>query len=152
MRVGELGWCVVDVAALDAETATDGGYALLTTLPVQIEASEVPIRYQGQEVVERRYSTVKDPLAVTPMFLNNTRRIGALITVICLALLIFCLIEHQVRAAIAAAVTLNGLYVGRPTKPTGRLIFQARAQLRLTPPSTANHREFRNHRHCRHAC
>jgi transposase len=122
-----------DPAAVAAETATDGWYALLTTLPTDIDASEVLIRYKGQEVVERRYSTIKGPLAVAPMFLKNNRRIAALITVICLALLIFCLIERQVRAAIAPAVTLDGLYVGRPAKPTGRLIFEALARLRLIP-------------------
>jgi hypothetical protein len=67
------------------------------------------------------------------MFPKNNRRIAALVTVICLALLIFCLIERQVRAAIAPAATLEGLYAGRPAKPTGRLIFQALARLRLIP-------------------
>jgi len=127
-----LDWSV-DQAALDAEVATDGWYALLTCLPADIDASEVLIRYKGQEVVERRYSTVKGPLAVAPMFLKSNRRIAALVTVICLALLIFCLIERQVRAAIAPALTLEGLYVGRPAKPTGRLIFEALARLRMIP-------------------
>jgi transposase len=113
--------------------ATDGWYALLTCLPADIDASEVLIRYKGQEVVERRYGTVKGPLAVAPMFLKSNRRIAALVTVICLALLIFCLIERQVRAAIAPALTLEGLYVGRPAKPTGRLIFEALARLRMIP-------------------
>jgi transposase len=122
-----------DHAALDTETATDGWYALLTALPADIDASQVLIRYKGQEVVERRYSTVKGPLAVAPMFLKNNRRIATLVTVICLALLIFCLIERQARAAIAPAITLDGLYAGRPAKPTGRLIFEALARLRLIP-------------------
>jgi transposase len=122
-----------DQVAIDAEAATDGWYALLTTLPTEIAPGEVLIRYKGQEVVERRYSTIKGPLAVAPMFLKNNRRIAALITVICLALLIFCLIERQVRAAITPAVTLDGLYAGRPAKPTGRLIFEALARLRLIP-------------------
>jgi len=122
-----------DQPALDTEAATDGWYALLTNLPADTDASEVLIRYKGQEVVERRYSTIKGPLAVAPMFLKNNRRIAALVTVICLALLIFCLIERQVRTAIAPAVTLDGLYAGRPAKPTGRLIFEALTRLRLIP-------------------
>lgn len=122
-----------DQDRLDAEAATDGWYALLTTLPAHVTPAEVLIRYKGQEVVERRYSTIKGPLAVTPMFLKNNRRITALITVICLALLIFCLIERQVRQAIAPQTELDGLYVGRPAIPTGRLIFEALARLRLIP-------------------
>jgi transposase len=122
-----------DQAALQAERATDGWYALLSNLPADIGPDEILRRYKGQEVVERRYSTVKGPLAVAPMFLKNNRRIAALITVICLALLIFCLIERQVRQAIAPQTMLEGLYVGRPAKPTGRLIFEALARLRLIP-------------------
>jgi transposase len=122
-----------DQTTVAADTATDGWYALLTCLPAEITPAEVLIRYKGQEVVERRYSTVKGPLAVAPMFLKNNRRIAALITVICLALLIFCLIERQVRAAIAPATALDGLYVGRPATPTGRLIFEALARLRMIP-------------------
>jgi transposase len=124
-----------DQTAIAAETATDGWYALLTTLPATVTASEVLIRYKGQEVVERRYSTIKGPLAVAPMFLKTNRRIEALITVICLALLIFCLIERAVRAAIAPAAKMAGLYPGQNAKPTGRLIFQALAGLRLIPAS-----------------
>lgn len=122
-----------DQAALDTETSTDGWYALLTNLPADIDAAEILRRYKGQEVVERRYSTIKGPLAVAPMFLKNNRRIAALITVICLALLIFCLIERQVRQAITPQTKLDGLYAGRPAKPTGRLIFEALARLRLLP-------------------
>jgi len=124
-----------DQAAIDAETATDGWYALLTTLPATVTAQEVLIRYKGQEVVERRYSAFKGPLAVAPMFLKTNRRIAALMTVICLALLIFCLIERAVRAALAPDTRLAGLVPGQKAKPTGRLILQALAGMRLIPAS-----------------
>jgi hypothetical protein len=67
------------------------------------------------------------------MFLKTNRRIAALVSVICLALLVFCLVERTVRRAIAPAVELAGLYVGQPAKPTGRLIFEALASPRLNP-------------------
>jgi transposase len=97
-----------DQAAVEADAATDGWYALLTTLPAQIDAAQVLIRYKGQEVVERRYSAFTGPLAVAPMFLKTNRRIAALITVICLALLIFCLVERAVRQAIAPDTRMTG--------------------------------------------
>jgi hypothetical protein len=123
-----------DQAALDREAATDGWYGLLTNLTLQqADAAEVLGRYKGQEVVERRYGSFKGPLGVAPMFLKTNRRIAALISVICLALLVFCLVERAVRKAIAPATELPGLYVGRPAKPTGRLIFEALAWLRLNP-------------------
>jgi transposase len=125
-----------DQAALEREQATDGWYALLTNLDAtQADAAEVLARYKGQEVVERRYGAFKGPLAVAPLFVQSNRRIQALVTVICLALLIFCLVERQVRRAIAPDLTLDGLYVGQPAKPTGRLIFQTLAGLRLIPAS-----------------
>jgi len=125
-----------DQQALDVQARTDGWYALVTNLdPAQADTAEILRRYKGQEVVERRYGSFKGPLAVAPMFLKNNRRIAALITVICLALLIFCLVERQVRQAIAPAQKLDGLWAHRPAKPTGRLIFTALAKLRLLPAS-----------------
>jgi hypothetical protein len=125
-----------DQAALAAEQATDGWYGLLTNLnPAQVDAAGVLARYKGQEVVERRYGAFKGPLAVAPLFVQSNRRIQALVTVICLALLVFCLVERQVRRAIAPAVLLQDLYVGQPAKPTSRLIFEALARLRLIPAS-----------------
>lgn len=126
-----------DDTALAAEAATDGWYALLTNLPPdEADAGEVLRRYKGQEVVERRYGDFKGPLAVAPLFVKNNRRIEALISVICLALLIFCLVERAVRQAIAPERTMLGLYPERrPARPTGRMIFAALAAMRLIPAS-----------------
>jgi transposase len=123
-----------DRAALDHEAATDGWYCLLTNLaPAEADAGEVLTRYKGQEVVERRYGAFKGPIAVAPIFLKNNRRIEALLSVICLALLIFCLVERQVRHAISPATTMTG-FPGRPkARPTGRLIFEALSRLVLVP-------------------
>ena len=54
---------------------------------------------------------------------------------ICLVLLIFCLIERQARRALAtrSAAKVDGLYADRPAVPTGRLILDALAGIRLTP-------------------
>src|SRR6266542_729236 len=124
-----------DQAALDAEAAADGWYALLTNLGADLDAVEVFHRYKDQPVVERRYGDVKGPLAVAPIFLQHNRRITALITVICLALLIFCLIEREVRTNLAPDTDMTGFYINdrRARKPTGRLILQALGDLRLIP-------------------
>ena len=52
---------------------------------------------------------------------------------ICLALLVFCLVERQVRTQIAPQTKMPGLYAGRPAWPTGWLIFLALAGMRLIP-------------------
>lgn len=121
-----------DQAALDAEAATDGWYALLTNLPHSVTAAQILVRYKAQPgTSERRYHDLKGPLAVAPMFLHTNRRIAALIGVICLALLIYCLIEREARRNLAPATRIDGLYAGRPAKPTANLIFTALATLRL---------------------
>jgi Domain of unknown function (DUF4277)/Transposase DDE domain len=130
-----------DQAAIDAEAAGDGWYALLTNLdPREADATQVLLHYKGQEAVERRYSAFKGPLAVAAIYLKNNRRITAMITVVCLALLIFSLIERQVRGALHAQgrTTVAGLYAGRPAVPTTRLIFQALTGLRLIPATNGN--------------
>ncbi len=127
---------VFDQQAIDAEAATDGWYALLTNLhPDQAAAAQVLILYKGQEAVERRYSAFKGPLAVAALFCKNNRRIAALVTVICLALLIFCLMERQVRRSLAeqGETKVAGLYAGRPAIPTGRLILGALATMKIIP-------------------
>jgi hypothetical protein len=123
-----------DEAALDHEATTDGWYCLLTNLdPADADSADVLVRYKGQEVIERRYGNFKGPLAVAPLFLKSNRRIEALLSVICLALLIFCLVERQVRHAIAPELTMTG-FPGRPNaRPTGRLIFDALGRLPLVP-------------------
>ena len=127
-----------DQAAIDAEAATDGWYALLTSLDDQITPAEVLLRYKDQEAVERRYGNMKGPLAVAPMFLNSNRRIAALITVISLALLIFCLIEREARRNLAPQTKVDGLYNRQPAKPTGRLILTALAGLQLIPATATS--------------
>ncbi|ABW14746.1 Transposase-like protein [Parafrankia sp. EAN1pec] len=122
-----------DQAALDAEAATDGWYALLTNLPDDVGPAEVLARYKGQEVVERRYGAFKGPLAVAPMFLHSNQRIHALIHVICLALLVFSLIERQARLGAGPDGKIPGLYAGRPARPTGALVLGALNTLRLMP-------------------
>jgi hypothetical protein len=123
-----------DQTAIDAEAATDGWYALLTNLPATVTAARVLARYKNQPAAsERRYHDLKGPLAVAPMFLHGNRRITAIIGVICMALLIYCLAEREARRSLAPALKLDGLYAGRPARPTASLIFTTLATLRLRP-------------------
>jgi len=58
--------------------------------------------YKEQEVVERRHRDLKQTLKVRPIFLHNDDRIYALISIIGIALLIFGLLETQLRNALRA--------------------------------------------------
>jgi transposase len=107
-----------DEAAPPAEASTDGWYALLTNLGPEVSTSDVFRDYNRQEAAERRYHNFKGPIAVAPMFLKNNHRIEALISVICLTLLIFSLVERAVRLALSPALKLAGLWARQPAKPT----------------------------------
>lgn len=124
-----------DQGVLATEAAADGWYCLVTALTAeQADTAEVLRRYKGQGVVERRYGEFKGPLAVAPLFLEHNRRITALITVICLALLVYCLIERQVRQALGPEQTMAGLYPdNRKVRPTGRMILYHLDGLMLRP-------------------
>ncbi len=122
-----------DDQKIAAEAATDGWYALLTNLADTVGPAEILRLYKGQEVVERRYGAFKGPLAVTPMFLRSNQRIHALLHVICLALLVFSLIERQARLGAGPDGKIPGLYAGRPARPTGQLVLAALSQLRYVP-------------------
>lgn len=128
-----------DQAVLDEQAAADGWYALLTNIPPdQADPAKILTDYKGQGAVERRYGEFKGPLAVAPMFLQDNKRITALITVIALALLVFCLIERQVRRAIGGDEKITGLYPdNRRIRPTGRMILRHLSSLTMTP-ATAN--------------
>jgi hypothetical protein len=94
--------------------------------------AQVLIQYKGQGTVERRYADFKGPLAVTPVFVQHNRRAAALIQVICLALLVFCLIECQVRRALGPEQTMAGLYPdNRRVRPTGRMVLYHLGELNL---------------------
>ncbi|EKX60298.1 hypothetical protein PV416_44880 [Streptomyces ipomoeae] len=64
--------------------------------------------------------------------MHHNRPVAALIQVICLALLVFCLIERQVRRALGPEQTMSGLYPdNRRVRPTGRMIFYHLGELTL---------------------
>ena len=123
-----------DQAAIDAAAATDGVYALATNLPgADLRAIHVLRHYKAQEVVERRNRDAKSTLRVRPVFLHNDDRIDTLISIVGLALLVYGLIEADLRRAIAPASHLPGLLPeDRAAKPTGRNILAAFDHLAAT--------------------
>jgi transposase len=122
-----------DEQVLQAEAAADGWYALVTSRPPEAsDAAQVLLDYKGQGGIERRYGDFKGPLAVTPVFVQHNRRVAALVQVICLALLIYCLIERQVRRALGGDGRMQGLYPnGQRVRPTARMILYHLGQLQL---------------------
>jgi hypothetical protein len=124
--------------AIAAAAATDGIYALATNLPdTRLTAGEVLRVYKGQQIVERRHRDYKQTLKVRPIFLHNDDRIYALTSIIGIALLIFGLIETELRKPLHENEQLPGLLPeNRAAKPTGRNVLASFQGLGLTYTQT----------------
>jgi transposase len=126
-----------DQQVLATQAKADGWYALITNQdPAEADAAAILLDYKGQPAVERRYSELKGPLAVAPLFLETNRRITALLHVLMLALLIYALIERQVRRELvrqgATDAKMTGLYPdNRRIRPTARMVLYHLSGLNL---------------------
>jgi Domain of unknown function (DUF4277)/Transposase DDE domain len=119
-----------DQDAIAAASRHDGLYALATNLPDpagrELTALDVLTTYKDQWIVEQRHRDLKQTLRVRPVFLHNDDRIEALIAVIGIALLIFGLIEAELRAALGSGTPLPGILPeGRAAIPTARAALTA---------------------------
>jgi len=127
-----------DTEAIAAASRLDGLYALATNLPdpddqTPLTAGDVLKTCKDQWIVEQRHRDLKQTLKVRPVFLHNDDRIEALIAVIGIALLIFGLIEAELRAALGEGVPLPGILPeARAAKPTARAVLAAFDGLHLT--------------------
>ena len=127
-----------DTAAITTVSQLDGLYALAANLPdhpggAPLTALDVLEIYKDQWIVEQRHRDLKQTLQVRPVFLHNDDRIEALIAVIGIALLIFGLIEAELRAALGPGVPLPGILPEhRAAIPTARAALAAFDGLHLT--------------------
>jgi hypothetical protein len=127
-----------DQDAIAAASRLDGLYALATNLPdrgdgTPLTALEVLKTYKDQWIAEQRHRDLKQTLKVRPVFLHNDDRIEALIAIIGIALLIFGLIEAELRAALGPGTPLPGILPeGRAARPTARATLAAFDGLHLT--------------------
>ena len=81
---------------------------------------------RGEHLVELAHRANKSVLNVRPIFLHNDDRIAALVSIVGLALLIYGLIETDLRQALGPDQHLAGLLPeGRAARPTGRNILAA---------------------------
>jgi transposase len=134
-----LRWWRDDAALADTE-ARDGLYALVTNMtPRQCSADRLLALYKDQALSERAHHFLKGPLAVRPVFLKSNHRAAALVAVCSLALLIYGLIEAEVRQAISPTRTIPGLLPeGRAARPTAANIFGAFTGLGFQRARTTN--------------
>jgi hypothetical protein len=123
--------------AITSASALDGLYALATNLPDppdrELTALDVLDTYKDQWIVEQRHRDLKQTLHVRPIFLHNDDRIHALIAIIGIALLIYGLIEADLRASLGPDTPLPGLLPEhRDAVPTSRAVLTAFTDLHAT--------------------
>ena len=115
----------------------DGLYALATNLPdtpdTPLTALQALKTYKDQWIVEQRHRDLKQTIKVRPIFLHNDDRIEALLAVVGIALLIFGLIEADLRHTLGPGVALPGILPEhRAAIPTTRAVLAAFTGLHLT--------------------
>ncbi len=123
--------------AITSASAHDGLYALAINLPDPpgrtLTALDVLGIYKDQWIVEQRHRDLKQTLHVRPIFLHNDDRIHALIAVIGIALLVYGLIEADLRAALGPDTPLPGILPEhRDAVPTARAVLATFTDLNAT--------------------
>lgn len=121
-----------DREAIAQAARSDGLSALATNLPGRLSAGQVLRTYKQQWTVERRHRDLKQTLRVRPVFLHNDDRVEALIGIVGLALLVFGLIESELRERLGEEELPGLLPEGRSGSPTGRNILATFQGLGLT--------------------
>lgn len=111
-----------DQDAITQAERLDGIYCLITNLKAdQADPATLLAHFKEQERVERGHRTLKGPLRVRPLFVQNDERITALLAVCCFALMIYTLIERDARRLYPDG--LPALGEGRTGPATARAVF-----------------------------
>lgn len=87
----------VNRAALRQAMQSDGRY-LLVTNDRTLTPSRMLELYRAKDGLEKRFRVAKQELGVTPLYVHSDERIQALLLLNMLALLVYALLERQVRA------------------------------------------------------
>jgi transposase len=90
----------------------------------QLTDADLLQAYKGQPAVELSFKWAKNPAAIAPIFLETPTRIAALGCVYLIALLVYTLVERQVRKQLAERGDTLPDRPAPSSRPTARTIFQ----------------------------
>jgi len=115
----DLSWEVVENEKKVSQMRERAGcFVLLTNVPAEsLDAKELLRTYKGQYSIEANFSFLKDPLVVNDLFLKTPSRIDALGMILVLSLMIWRLMERQMRLYLESE---NKMLPGWDNKPTNR--------------------------------
>ena len=95
----QLAW-TIQTTQIEHDQATDGVFPLVTNQN-DATAEEVLRAYKRQPLIEKRFSQFKSDFEVAPVYLKETTRIQALLSVYFFALMLQTLLERELRKALA---------------------------------------------------
>lgn len=119
-----LSWeLVLNTDAVDHEKQVAGCFVLLTNINIEgdngMDGKKLLLTYRGQYGVESDFGFLKDPLIVNDLFLKKPQRIDALGMVLVIALIIYRLMERNMRSYLKKTKTeLIGWEKRKTDKPT----------------------------------
>jgi transposase len=114
-----------------AQAKAEMGWRVYATNQLPMTLPAVVWGYRGQNRLEDNWSRLKgQPLALTPMYLQQESRILGLVLLLSLALRLLSVLEWSVRKKLQqSGKTLKGLYAGQPGRqaknPSAELLLKA---------------------------
>lgn len=105
----------------------EGRFVLATSILDRnsLPDEEILKTYKGQSSVETNFKWAKNPAAVAPIFLDNPKRIAALGFIYLVALMIYTLMERQIRKVLKGSGKKIPGNKGLTDNPTGQVLFKA---------------------------
>lgn len=121
----------VTTQALAAPVATFGWLVLATTIdePVCRDAEIVRAYRDQTSTVERGFRWIKNPAAIHPVWLEKRERIAALAMLTVVGLLVYSLIQRQVRQYLQAHEETIPGNKGETDNPTATVVFESLSTL-----------------------
>jgi transposase len=94
--------------AIAQAQALDGKYVLASNR-LALSADEMLTLFKERDQSEKRHAVMKGPLRIRPLFLHTQERIESLVFIVMVALLVYTLIEQQVRQRLQERMTAQRL-------------------------------------------
>jgi transposase len=116
--------------AIESEKQLTGCFVLLTNVPIgannEMDSKKFLLTYKGQYNVESDFAFLKDPIVVNDVFLKKPHRIDALGMILVISLMIYRLMERNMRAYLKKEKKEVIGWVNRKTdKPTSFMMTTA---------------------------
>jgi transposase len=128
--ITEAGWIIEpsfsqDKEKIEEKRKMESRYVLATSEldNEKLPDDEILKIYKGQAGIESNFKWTKNPAAVAPIFLNTPERILALGFVYMVALMVYTLMERQIRKKLKEEKKVIKGNKGKTDNPTGQVLF-----------------------------